>query len=255
MDLFLGRGVYLFPNFRNWPLLFSRSFTYIHDVAFARHPETVEPRNLAYLRKNVARWIGRTTNVVTVSETSKAGDRRRIRRRPVEDRGRPQRGRPDAVPAQRCRGASKPRRGISASPGSTSSTSATSSRARTSLRLIDAYTSLPKSLTDTYQLVMVGSGGWLNEEIMRRHRPRAARRLPHRQALRVSSRTPRSSTCTPAPAARCCRPSTKGSACRCSSPRVRHAGGRLRPGVDPRGGRRRRRPTATPSARRASPPR
>jgi alpha-1,3-rhamnosyl/mannosyltransferase len=32
--------------------------------------------------------------------------------------------------------------------------------------LIEAYRRLPKSLTDRYQLVMVGSGGWLNEKIV-----------------------------------------------------------------------------------------
>src|SRR5437868_4018100 len=31
VDLVLGRGVYLFPNYRNWPLLFSKSLTYFHD--------------------------------------------------------------------------------------------------------------------------------------------------------------------------------------------------------------------------------
>jgi glycosyltransferase involved in cell wall biosynthesis len=34
------------------------------------------------------------------------------------------------------------------------------------IRLIEAYRSLPKSLTTRYQLVMVGSGGWLNGEII-----------------------------------------------------------------------------------------
>jgi hypothetical protein len=71
MDLLLGRGVYLFPNFRNWPLRSSTSITYIHDVAFALHPESVEPSNLAYLAANVPGWISRATWVVTVSETSK----------------------------------------------------------------------------------------------------------------------------------------------------------------------------------------
>src|SRR4051812_27709055 len=32
MDIFFGKGLYLFPNFKNWPLMRSRSFTYIHDV-------------------------------------------------------------------------------------------------------------------------------------------------------------------------------------------------------------------------------
>lgn len=164
MDLFLGRGVYLFPNFRNWPLLYSRSITYIHDVAFARHPETVEPKNLAHLRRNVARWIERATTVVTVSNASKKEivdefgvdpskiavalngvDRTRYRR---SDRQRIEATKRDlGIDGEYIIyvGNIEPRKNLA--------------------RLIDAYRRLPKSLVDKYQLVMVGSGGWLNRGI------------------------------------------------------------------------------------------
>lgn len=165
MDLFLGRGVYLFPNFRNWPVLYSRSYTYIHDVAFARYPETVEPANLAYLRKNVAGWIRRTTKVITVSQTAKMEIAAEFGIDPEKivvahngvDRTRYQRSAAPAVEATKRNlgiageyivyvGNIEPRKNL--------------------LRLIAAYRSLPPSLTNKYQLVMVGSGGWLNEEIV-----------------------------------------------------------------------------------------
>jgi len=165
LDLFLGRGVYLFPNFRNWPLLFSRSITYIHDVAFALYPETVEPRNLAYLRKNVAKWIKRTTKVVTVSYTSKKEIVEEFGVDPAKivvahngvDRTRYQRSTTQRIEATKRNlgiageyiiyvGNIEPRKNLT--------------------RLIDAYKSLPKSLTIKYQLVLVGSGGWLNEKII-----------------------------------------------------------------------------------------
>ena len=165
LDLFLGSGVYLFPNFRNWPLLFSRSFTYIHDVAFTLYPETVEPRNLAYLRKNVAKWVRRTTKVVTVSNTSKKEIAEAFGIDPAKivvapngvDRTRYRRSAAAQVEATKRNlgiageyiiyvGNIEPRKNL--------------------IRLIDAYKSLPKSLTDKYQLVMVGSGGWLNEKIL-----------------------------------------------------------------------------------------
>ena len=165
MDLFLGRGVYLFPNFRNWPLLHSRSYTYVHDVAFARHPETVEPRNLVHLRKNVARWIRRSTKVVTVSTTSKQELAEEFGIDPADivvarngvDPTRYRRSDPARIDATKRNfgiagdfivyvGNIEPRKNL--------------------LRLIAAYRSLPKTLTDRYQLVMVGSGGWLNEEIV-----------------------------------------------------------------------------------------
>lgn len=165
MDLFLGRGVYLFPNFRNWPVLYSRSLTYIHDVAFARHPETVEPRNLDYLRQNVAGWIERTTKVITVSQTSKAEIVEEFGVDPSKivvahngvDRALYQRSDARRIEATKRNlgiageyilyvGNIEPRKNL--------------------VRLIDAYKSLPKSLSDRCRLVMVGSGGWLNEGII-----------------------------------------------------------------------------------------
>lgn len=71
LDLVFGRGTYLFMNFKNWPLSsLSRSITYVHDIAFALHPEYVQPKNQQYLEKNVPRWMRRSNTVVTVSKSS-----------------------------------------------------------------------------------------------------------------------------------------------------------------------------------------
>ncbi|HSE29119.1 MAG TPA: glycosyltransferase family 1 protein [Candidatus Saccharimonadales bacterium] len=72
MDLLLGRGIYFFGNFFNWPLTkSSKSFTYIHDICFATHPELVQPDNQKMLAKNVPRYIRQTDYVIAVSETSR----------------------------------------------------------------------------------------------------------------------------------------------------------------------------------------
>jgi glycosyltransferase involved in cell wall biosynthesis len=71
LDIFLGRGVYIFPNFRNWNLVVSKSITYIHDVCFAIYPQYVQPKNLSFLRKHIKLWVRRTDKIVTVSKTSK----------------------------------------------------------------------------------------------------------------------------------------------------------------------------------------
>ena len=70
LDIFLGKGVYLFLNFRSWPLAFSKSITYIHDVAFLKYPQYIEPRNLRFLSKHVRRWIRQSTKVVAVSHAT-----------------------------------------------------------------------------------------------------------------------------------------------------------------------------------------
>ena len=67
MDIFFGKGIYLFPNFKNWPLKFSPSITYIHDIYFKIKPEHIEPRNFTFLNNNIERFILRANTVVTVS--------------------------------------------------------------------------------------------------------------------------------------------------------------------------------------------
>jgi glycosyltransferase involved in cell wall biosynthesis len=71
MDIFFGKGDYLFPNFKNWPLLRSKSLTYIHDVYFKVNPEHIEQRNLDLLERNTKRFIDRSTKIVTVSKHAK----------------------------------------------------------------------------------------------------------------------------------------------------------------------------------------
>jgi len=73
MDLLLGPGIYFFGNFFSWALTKrSRSFTMIHDVCFAVHPELVQPENQRMLQKNVPRFIRQTDEIVTVSEHAKS---------------------------------------------------------------------------------------------------------------------------------------------------------------------------------------
>ena len=71
IDIFLGKGIYIFENYRNWNLLFSKSVTYIHDIAFKVHPEFVESANLRYLNGHIDMWVGRTDKIITVSKSSK----------------------------------------------------------------------------------------------------------------------------------------------------------------------------------------
>lgn len=71
IDIFLGRGVYIFENYRNWNLLFSKSLTYFHDVAFKVFPDYIQEENLRYLEKYSPLWIHRADKLITVSDTAK----------------------------------------------------------------------------------------------------------------------------------------------------------------------------------------
>lgn len=72
MDILFGTGTYLFPNFKNWPLLRSKSITYIHDVYFKIAPEHIESKNLDLLEKHTGRFIGRADTIITVSNHAKS---------------------------------------------------------------------------------------------------------------------------------------------------------------------------------------
>lgn len=166
VDLWLGRGVYLFMNYRNWPLALSKSLTYCHDTSFLLHPETVSPPNLQYLRGNIRLWTRRADLVLTLSKATKQEiieqlhlPKRKIRVVPC--------GIDPAVYYPRTKSETektKKKYGI------------TTQRyilyvgnlePRKNLnRLLDAYRELPAELRKKYALVLVGGGGWLNQSTL-----------------------------------------------------------------------------------------
>jgi len=70
VDLYFGKGVYIFPNYKNWWVPFSRSMTFVHDVVYKLMPETVHPKNLVYLQQNFPRWIHRADALLSISKQS-----------------------------------------------------------------------------------------------------------------------------------------------------------------------------------------
>lgn len=85
LDLLVGRGVYFFPNFRNWRT-FSPSITFLHDVCFAAQPSMVPEGRRRFLTAHLPGWIRRTSLVATGTpsaareiETLLAVDPERIR--------------------------------------------------------------------------------------------------------------------------------------------------------------------------------
>lgn len=70
IDLICGRGIYLFSNYRRLPLLWSRSLTYVHDMSYVLFPETVQERNLSFLRKVVPRSVKKSDRILTLSQQS-----------------------------------------------------------------------------------------------------------------------------------------------------------------------------------------
>jgi len=164
LDTFLGKGMYLFPNYWNWPLKHSTSMTYIYDVSFLVDETFADPKNRAYLMRNIPVWIKRTDRVITISHHAKAEimkyydvDSKRI---DVVYNGvdanffHPESL--DTVNSTKKKydirgkyllfvGNIEPRKNISG--------------------LIAAYRQLPEKLLSEYCLVIIGADGWNNESI------------------------------------------------------------------------------------------
>jgi glycosyltransferase involved in cell wall biosynthesis len=70
IDLIYGKGTYIFPNYKNWYVPFSKSITFMHDVAFKIFPDTTHPKNLEYLKANFSRWIKRADKIIAISNQS-----------------------------------------------------------------------------------------------------------------------------------------------------------------------------------------
>ena len=167
MDIFFGRGVYLFGNFKNWPLTgFSRSLTFVHDICFALFPEFVQPKNQRMLIEQVPKYIKRTNKVITVSETSKKEitDYYRI---PGMSVGVVYNGVDTALykkHSQKLIDTLKKKIGVAGKYfiflGNI--------EPRKNLNvLIDAFNELPMGLKDTTSLVIIGSDGWLNDNVLK----------------------------------------------------------------------------------------
>jgi len=71
LDMFFGRGIYIFPNYSSWPLLLSKAVTFVYDISYEKYPELAEPRNQVFLLQQVEQSAIRSNMVVTISESSK----------------------------------------------------------------------------------------------------------------------------------------------------------------------------------------
>ncbi len=67
IDLFLGKGHYLFMNYSNYPVTRrSRSYTWVHDMSYVNYPDSVSVKLRQHLKKHLDKWIRRST-LVTIS--------------------------------------------------------------------------------------------------------------------------------------------------------------------------------------------
>lgn len=167
-DLFLGRGVYYFPSFLAWPRWFTKASVVVHDVTWLAVPQCVHEGNRDYLNRVTPFSIRNADNIISVSEFSKSEiikyyslDPEKIFvAHPSVDRKHFYRRSATEIHSVKAKydiynqeyilsvGNIEPRKNYAG--------------------LVDAYTSMPKSFTDKYALVIVGAGGWNNTKTLQR---------------------------------------------------------------------------------------
>ena len=71
LDLFFGKGIYIFPKFISSRLINSLSVPIIYDITFEILPKYGENKNVAYLHKNLPKTLKKAYKIITISENSK----------------------------------------------------------------------------------------------------------------------------------------------------------------------------------------
>lgn len=164
MDVVLGPGTYVFPDFVRWPLRGSRSITAIHDLCFEKVPEMVDDDNGRFLRREVAKAAVRSDRVTALTNTMAdeiaeqysidrqkvvvvgcAADGARFYRRSDREISEVTRRHGIFGPYLLAVGNIEPR--------------------KNQARLVEAFASLPDDLADRFTLVLVGAGSWKDGEV------------------------------------------------------------------------------------------
>lgn len=168
IDIFCGRGTYIFPRFVSMPLLFSKNAgLVIFDLSFELHREFSDEGNAIFLSKGVARSIGKTKTIITISDNAKQeivdfyklpASRVVVATPAVDPKVFYRRGEAEIKKAKQKYGIKgdyilalsnlEPRKNLDG--------------------LVDAYCNLPEKYRKKYKLLLVGVSGWKTDELFQK---------------------------------------------------------------------------------------
>lgn len=169
LDFFLGAepNVIVFPNFIRWPVMNPRIKTvvFIHDLSFVYFPQFANPINLSDTTRFVPKSIKKASHIITISKSSKrqimkhfqvpenkitvvypAVDPKFFYKRPKAQITKVRRKYKLPTKYILYHGTVEPRKNIEG--------------------LLEAYSKLDKALQSEYALVLAGSKGWQDEDIL-----------------------------------------------------------------------------------------
>lgn len=164
IDLWCGRGTYIFPRFVSMPLLFSNSANVIFDLSYELHRQYSDEKNAIFLSAAVKRTLKKTKKVITISDNAKQEiedfyklpSKQVVKATPATDPAQFYRRSTDEIESVKAKyGISgnyilalsnlEPRKNLSA--------------------LVDTYCALPKEITDKTSLLLVGVSGWKTDAL------------------------------------------------------------------------------------------
>lgn len=167
IDLICGKGVYIFTRFATMPLAFSDSVVVIYDLSFELYREYAEDRNAKFLSAVVSKSISRSKRVIAISDNSRqeimdfygiTPDKMILAKPSVDGRLFYKHSQPKIKEIKNKYkiegdyilyvGNLEPRKNLDG--------------------LVEAYTKLPKDITDKYSLLLVGVTGWKTEALFSR---------------------------------------------------------------------------------------
>lgn len=164
IDLWCGKGIYIFPRFVDMPLAFSKSALVIYDISFEVMRQYSDERNAIFLSKGVRRSLKNASKVITISDNAKQEivefykepQGKVIVATPAVDQNHFYQRSPQQIEEVKLKYKIKgdyilalsnlePRKNLDG--------------------LVDAYCALPKSITDATGLLLVGVNGWKTEKL------------------------------------------------------------------------------------------
>lgn len=165
-DWLFGKGNYYFSDVLTWRLSgASSTTTVVHDMAFKAMPETLDGRNLRYYERIVPMTLNRADHIVAVSEFTKSEivkyygvdpSRITVVHAAVDTKSMYRCGEKEIESVKKKYGLPD---------GKYILTLGNLDPRKNHARMLDAFTKLPKELTDEYAWVFVGAGGWKNSDL------------------------------------------------------------------------------------------
>ncbi len=165
IDLFCGRGTYIFPRFVGMPLLFSKNAgLVIFDLSYELHRQYSDEGNAIFLSNAVKKSIAKTQKIITISQNAQKEiidfygiDREQVAiATPAVDRAVMYRRSQDEIDHV------KQKYGIEGNY----ILALSNLEPRKNLdMLVDAYCDLPEAIRKQYKLLLVGVSGWKTDKL------------------------------------------------------------------------------------------